>query len=67
MKPDSAHVVEMSCESELASPRLVAPYFDLVIISTRHKDGLAGMKLHASHGPVVINEPIDERSYPVVP
>jgi hypothetical protein len=50
VKKDGADVVQVSVESKETALELPVPDFDFVVVSTRDKERLGGMKVHASHG-----------------
>jgi hypothetical protein len=67
MELDGSNVVEVARESEEATPDLVAPKFDLVVIPSRHKYGLARVKLYPSNRTIMLRKTVDESAHSVVP
>jgi len=51
MELDSANVVHVAQKCEKTAPQLVVPNFDLVVITTGHKEGLSRMKADSSDRP----------------
>jgi len=50
VKVNGANVIQVSCESELTTTRLVVPDLDLVVVSCRHEQRLRGMESNATDG-----------------
>lgn len=67
MEEDGANVVEMAIQGEQAPSGLIGPYLDLVIITARNKERLRFVKINAADRPIVLFEPIDQSSHPIIP
>ena len=67
MEENRSDVVEMATESEETPSCLIRPHFDLVIVSTRHKQGLCLVKVNSSDRAIVLFESINECPHTVVP
>jgi len=60
-------VVEMAIQSEQASPSLVRPDLDLIVVATGHKQWLRLVEIDASNGPVVFLESVDQCTHSIIP
>lgn len=67
VEKDSAHVVEMAIEGEQASPRLIRPDLDLVVIPSRHEKWLRLVKIYSPYWSIMLFKPIYQGPHPVVP
>jgi hypothetical protein len=67
VEEDSAHVIEVTVQREQAPPRLVGPYLNLVIVSTRNEDGLRFMEIDASYWPIMFFKPVDKCAHAIIP
>jgi hypothetical protein len=62
-----AHIIQMTIQCEQASPSLVVPDLNLVIITSGHKQGLGRVEINASDWAIVFFESVNESSHAVVP
>lgn len=67
MEEHCAHIIKMAIECEKASPRLIIPNFDLVVIASGHEEGLCRMEVNASDGAIVFFETVNEGSHAIIP
>lgn len=67
VEEDGSHVVEMAVECEEASPSLIRPDFDLVIVTTRYKERLCFVEVDAADRPIMLLKSIDQCAHPVIP
>lgn len=67
VKKDSANVIKMTVQGEQATSCLVGPNFDLIVIATRHKEGLCLVEVHSSNGSIMFFESVDKRAHSVIP
>lgn len=62
-----SHVVQVAVQSEKASPGLVAPDLDFVVVATGHEEGLSRMKVNAADWAIVLFKAIDKGSHAIIP
>jgi hypothetical protein len=67
MEEHCSNIVQMASESKHAAFRVVIPYFDSVIISTRHKHGLRLMKINTSNWAIMFFISIYQCSHSIIP
>lgn len=67
VEEDGADIVEMAIEGEEAATSLKRPDLDLVVITTRHEEGLRLVEVDASYRTIVFFEPINQGAHTVVP
>ena len=67
VEEDRAHVVQMPIESEQTSPCLIRPHLDLVIIPSRHEQGLCLVEVNPSDRSIMLFEAVYKCSHTVVP
>lgn len=63
-RPD---VIEMTIERELASPLLVGPDLDLVVVAAGHEQWLSLVEVNTSNWAIVLFETINQSPHAVVP
>lgn len=67
MKEDGANVIEVAIQGEKASPCLVRPNLDFVVVAARHKKRLRFVKVDTTYRPIVLFESIDQSAHAVIP
>lgn len=67
VKENRPHIVQMAVQREKASPRLVTPHFDLVVITSGNEEGLRLVEVDASDGTIVLFESVNKSSHPIIP
>lgn len=67
MEENGADVVEMAIQREEASPCLVAPDLDLVVVAATHKQRLRLVEVDAANWAIVLFKSINQSSHAVVP
>ena len=60
-------VIQVPQKGEEATPKLVIPNLDLVIITAGDDEGFVEVKIHAAYGAVMFFEAVDDGSDSVVP
>lgn len=67
MEEHGAHIVQMPIESKKASPGLVTPDFDLIIIPSGNEEWLCAVEIDPSNGAIMLLKPVNECSHAIVP
>lgn len=67
VKEDRSDIVQMTVQREDASPCLVRPNFDLVVVSAGHKERLGFVEVDAANGPIMLFKSINECAHAVIP
>lgn len=67
MEEDGSDIVEVAVQREQASPSLIGPDLDFVVVTARDEEGLRVVEVDSSHRTIVLFESINQRSHPVVP
>jgi hypothetical protein len=67
VEEDSANVVQMTIQGKEASASLIAPDLNLVIISTRNKEGLCLVKVNSPNWAIMLLKPVNQCAHSVVP
>jgi hypothetical protein len=67
VEEDGSDVVEMAVEGKKATPGLVRPDFNLVVVTTRNKKRLRLVKVHAADGTIVLFKAINQSSHSIIP
>lgn len=67
MEEDGPDIVQMAIEREETPPALIRPDLDLIIISTRHKQGLCLVKVDASYGAIVLFKAVYQGAHAIIP
>ena len=67
VEEDRSNVIEMAVKCKEASPGLIRPYLDFIIVSARHEQWLSLVKVNAAHWPVMFLESVDQGSHSVIP
>lgn len=67
MEEYRSDIIQMTIQCEQASPCLITPHLDLVIITSGHEEGLGRVEVNGSNGAIVLFESIDEGSHAVIP
>lgn len=67
MEEYSAHVIQVAIQCEKTPASLVVPDLNLVVVTSRHKQGLGRMKVDTADGAIVLFESVNESSHAVVP
>lgn len=67
MEENRANVIQMTIQGEQTPPSLVAPDLDLIVIASRHEQGLGRVEINASNRAIVFFKAVNERSHAVVP
>lgn len=67
MKKHRADIIQMSIESKEASPGLVRPDLDLVVVASRNEQRLGFMEIDTSDRPIVLFEAVNQGSHTVIP
>ena len=60
-------VVKVADQVEETSLELIVPHFDLVVVTSRHKQGLRAVKANTAHRSLVLFELVDHDLHAVVP
>ena len=67
VEENGSHIIQMSVQSEKTAPRLIRPYFDLVVVASRDEERLGLVEIDTSNRPVVFFETVNESTHTVVP
>lgn len=67
MEEYRSDIIQMAIQCEQASPCLITPHLDLVIITSGHEEGLSRVEVNGSNGAIVLFESIDEGSHAIIP
>lgn len=67
VEEDGSDIVQVSIERKKASPSLVRPDLDLIIIPPRDKQWLRFVKIDASDRAIMLLEPVYQGSHSIVP
>jgi len=67
VKEYSSYIIQVTIECKDASPCLVRPNLDLVVVSPRYEKRLGLVKVDASDRPVMLFESINESSHTIIP
>ena len=62
-----ANIVQMSQQSEQASPELVVPHFDFVVITARHDQRLRAMEINTANRSIMLFKFVEHGSHSIVP
>jgi len=61
------NIVEMAVQGEETPPRLIRPYFDLVVVSSGDEQWLCLMKVNTSDRTIMLFKSVDQRAHTIVP
>lgn len=67
MEEYRAYVVQMAVQGEKASPSLVAPDLDLVVVTSGHEQGLSGVEVDTADRAIVFFKAVDQGAHAIVP
>lgn len=67
MEENCSHIIQVAIQCEQTPPGLVVPNLDLVVVTSRHKQGLGWVEVNAANWAIVFFESIDKSSHAVVP
>lgn len=62
-----ANIIQVTVQRKKTSPSLIRPHLDLVIISSRHEEGLCFMEVDSSNRSIVLFESVNQRAHAIVP
>lgn len=67
VEENGTNVIQMAVQGEEAASCLIRPNLDLVIVTTRHKEGLCSVKIDATDRTVVLFESINQSAHTIIP
>lgn len=67
MEEDGSNIVQVSVQGKQASPRLIRPDLDLIIVTARHEERLSLVEVNSSDRSIVLLKSVYESSHAVVP
>lgn len=67
VEEDGSDIVEVAVQGEQASPGLIRPNLNLVIVTARDEEGLGVVEIDSSDWTVVLFESINQGPHAVVP
>lgn len=67
MEENGSDIVEVAVQREQASPGLIRPDLDLVVVTARDEEGLRVVEVDSSDRTVMLFKSINQRSHAVVP
>ena len=67
VEEDGPDIVQVTAQCEKTSSCLIRPDLDLVVVTSRHEQGLSLVEINTSNGSVVLLKSVDQRAHAVVP
>jgi hypothetical protein len=67
VEEDRSDIVQVAIQCEQASPSLVIPDLDLVVIASGHKQGLSWVEVNTTDRSIVLFESVNKCSHAVIP
>jgi hypothetical protein len=67
VEEDCSDIVQVTIECEQASPCLIRPHLDLVVVAARYEEWLCLVKVNATDWAIMFLKSINQCSHTVVP
>ena len=67
VEEDCSDIVQVTIECEQASPCLIRPHLDLVVVAARYEEWLCLVKVNATDWAIMFLKSVNQSSHTIVP